>query len=242
MKGFRIAKEEIWPDITAHSGETFHTTGRGRITGKPFTYYIRGGEMFISTKAKSITKATVMIACRKAIEIQKAEGYVSGPKQLGTFGASYLYPVFLKLGIITRKPAGLLTTTAGDMTNPEINPAIDLLTHSSDDIIMESHNNAKECANMPRPKGSKNKKTTVMIEVDTIANIDEKIAAAEAAVAELTENLKTKKVELRELTKAKAEAEKAAAEKKAEEEKAKLLEAVAASGKSIDEIIEMINQ
>ena len=34
----------------------------------------------------------------------------------------------------------------------------------------------------------------------------------------------------------------AAAEKKAEEEKAKLLEAVAASGKSIDEIIEMINQ
>lgn len=95
---------------------------------------------------------------------------------------------------------------------------------------------------MPRPKGSKNKKTTVVIEVDTIANIDEKIAAAEAAVAELTENLKTKKVELRELTKAKAEAEKAAAEKKAEEEKAKLLEAVAASGKSIDEIIEMINQ
>lgn len=95
---------------------------------------------------------------------------------------------------------------------------------------------------MPRPKGSKNKKTTVVIEVDTIANIDEKIAAAEAAVAELTESLKAKKAELKELTKAKAEAVKAAAEKRAEEEKAKLLEAVAASGKSIDEIIEMINQ
>ena len=198
--------------------------------------------MFISTKAKSITKAMVMIAYQRGLEIQEAEGYVSRPKQLGTFGASYLYPVFLKLGIINRKPAALLTTTAGDTINPEINPSIDLLTQSSDNIIMEAQNNAKECANMPRPKGSKNKKTTVVIEVDTIANIDEKIAAAEAAVAELTESLKAKKAELKELTKAKAEAVKAAAEKRAEEEKAKLLEAVAASGKSIDEIIEMINQ
>jgi len=94
---------------------------------------------------------------------------------------------------------------------------------------------------MPRPKGSKNKKTTIVIEAEILANIDEKIAAAEAAIAELTESLKAKKAELKELTKAKAEAEKLAAEKKAEEEKAKLLEAVAASGKSIDEIIEMIN-
>ena len=27
-------------------------------------------------------------------------GCVTGPKQLGVFGASYLYPVFLRLGII----------------------------------------------------------------------------------------------------------------------------------------------
>ena len=72
--------------------------------------------------------------------------------------------------------------------------------------------------------------------------IDEKIAVTEAAIVELTEGLKAKKAELKELTKAKVEVEKAAAEKKVEEEKAKLLEAVAASGKSIDEIIEMINQ
>lgn len=95
---------------------------------------------------------------------------------------------------------------------------------------------------MPRPKGSKNKKNTIVIETGTIENLDEKIAAAEAAISELTVSLKAKKAELKELTKAKAEAEKLAAEKKAEEEKAKLLEAVAASGKSIDEIIEMINQ
>ncbi len=93
---------------------------------------------------------------------------------------------------------------------------------------------------MPRTKGSKNKKTGVVIE--TIETIDEKIAAAETAIAELTEALKAKKAERKQLIKAKAEAELVAAEKKAEEEKAKLLEAVAASGKSVAEIIEMINR
>ena len=92
---------------------------------------------------------------------------------------------------------------------------------------------------MPRPKGSKNKKSLVV--VDTVENIDEKIATAESAIAALTEELKAKKAELKELTKAKTEAEKLAAEKKAEEDKAKLMEAIAASGKSVDEIISLLN-
>lgn len=92
---------------------------------------------------------------------------------------------------------------------------------------------------MPRPKGSRNKKNLVV--VDTVENIDEKIVAAESAIATLTEELKAKKAELKELTKAKAEAEKLAAEKKAEEDKAKLMEAIASSGKSIDEIISLLN-
>ena len=110
-----------------------------------------------------------------------------------------------------------------------------LLTHAADDIIIESQDNAKECVTMPRPKGSKNKKTAVVI--GAVGNIDEKIAAAEAAIAELMDSLKAKKAELKELTKAKVEAEKLAAEKKAEEEKAKLMDAITASGKSVDEII-----
>ena len=92
---------------------------------------------------------------------------------------------------------------------------------------------------MPRPKGSKNKKSLVVI--DTVENIDEKIATAESAIAALTEELKARKAELKELTKAKVEAEKLAAEKKAEEDKAKLMEAIAASGKSVDEIISLLN-
>lgn len=91
---------------------------------------------------------------------------------------------------------------------------------------------------MPRPKGSKNKKSLVVI--DTVENIDEKIVTVEAAIASLTEELKAKKAELKDLMKAKARAEKLTAEKKAEEDKAKLLEAIASSGKSVDEIISLI--
>ena len=28
------------------------------------------------------------------------DGVVAGPKKLGTFGASYLYPVFVRIGVI----------------------------------------------------------------------------------------------------------------------------------------------
>ena len=121
-----------------------------------------------------------------------------------------------------------------------INPEIESLTLSGNDNIMNSQDNAKELTIMPRPKGSKNKKTAVMIE--TVENIDERIAAVESAISSLAEELKAKKAELKELTKAKVAAEKLAAEKKAEEDKTKLLDAVAASGKSIEEIIDMINQ
>ena len=52
--------------------------------------------MFVSRKEKSVTRASILVAYKKAQEL----GCVTGPKQLGVFGASYLYPVFLRLGII----------------------------------------------------------------------------------------------------------------------------------------------
>ena len=52
--------------------------------------------MFVSRKEKSVTRASILVAYKKAQEL----GRVTGPKQLGVFGASYLYPVFLRLGII----------------------------------------------------------------------------------------------------------------------------------------------
>ena len=112
-------------------------------------------------------------------------------------------------------------------------------TLDSRDMIEASK--AKEATPMPRPKGSKNKKTTISTEViETAESIDERIATAEAAIATLTDDLKSKKAELKQLLKLKAEAEAIAAKKKAEGDKAAILAAVEASGKSIDEILELL--
>lgn len=53
------------------------------------------GELKVSRKEKSITRASVMLA------YWKVKGQVvPGPKSMGgVFGASYLYPVFLRLGV-----------------------------------------------------------------------------------------------------------------------------------------------
>ena len=91
---------------------------------------------------------------------------------------------------------------------------------------------------MPRPKGSKNKKTFEQME--SIEVIDERIASAETAIASLTEELKAKKAELKRYQKMREEAERIAAEKKAEEDRAAILAAVEASGKSVEEILELL--
>ena len=72
---------------------------------------------------------------------------------------------------------------------------------------------------MPRPKGSKNKKTisqsTPVAAPVAVENIAEKIAAVEAEIATIGEQLKAKKDELKALVKEKAKADKAAAKQKA---------------------------
>jgi len=88
---------------------------------------------------------------------------------------------------------------------------------------------------MPRPKGSRNKPSLP-------ANIDEQIASVNAEIENLTASLKQRKAELKRLMKDKVEADRIAAEKKAEEDKAKILAAVEASGKTVDEILEMLGR
>lgn len=91
----------IWNLLLAHTDEIFQTA-----RGLPFTYHQKIsrtgeplGELVIDRKEKTITRNTVLLAYRKAVELMKTEGCVSGPKKLGVFGASYLFPVFLALGI-----------------------------------------------------------------------------------------------------------------------------------------------
>lgn len=82
----------LWEEMAALQGCEFYTAKKLR-----FTYAIRGGELFVDRRSKSITQSTVLIAFHKALELG---GIVTGPKKLGTFGASYLYPVFKQMGVI----------------------------------------------------------------------------------------------------------------------------------------------
>ena len=86
-------EEGLWQLLQMFQGKTYFTA-----KGLEFTYRIHGGEMFVDRKTKSITRSTVMIAYRRALE---QNCFVSGPKKLGTFGASYLYPIFLWIGIVS---------------------------------------------------------------------------------------------------------------------------------------------
>ena len=87
--------EAIWQLLQQHQGETFHTA-----KGLPFTYTIRGGELFVNRRRKSITVSTVRRALEKITLLEAAGEIITGPKKIGCYGASYLYPVFLQLGII----------------------------------------------------------------------------------------------------------------------------------------------
>ena len=90
--------ENLWDTIKAFEGYPFTTE-----KGQSLKYTVKGGEIFFSRKEKSVTRATVLKAFNRARQIQKDEGCVSGPKKLGAFGASYLYPVFLRIGVCTTK-------------------------------------------------------------------------------------------------------------------------------------------
>ncbi len=85
----------LWNVLLLHQGLNFETAKK--LT---FTYSIRGYEMFVSRKDKSITRSTVELAFHKALELMKEDIPITGPKKLGTFGASYLYPIFIKIGVI----------------------------------------------------------------------------------------------------------------------------------------------
>lgn len=87
--------EELWAVIEVFEKYPFYT-----MKGFRFTYKVKGNEIFVSRKEKSITRSSVILAMTKAIELQYK---VKGPKQLETFGASYLYPIFKKIGLIDDK-------------------------------------------------------------------------------------------------------------------------------------------
>lgn len=118
------ASLHLWQLIIDYEGTAFVTAGRGSRPGVEFTYEISrssratgrhysgqsiegyGNEMWIITadgqrKKKSISRSTVELAYRNALEEQEQSGFVAGPRKLGVPGVrSNLYAMFLRFGAI----------------------------------------------------------------------------------------------------------------------------------------------
>jgi len=93
--------DNLWACIEAFAGYEFSTW-----RGLPFSYTVKGGEIFVDRKedSKSLTRSSVAMSLEKAKELMADPGYVKGPKKLGAWGVSYIYPMFLEFGIIKKAP------------------------------------------------------------------------------------------------------------------------------------------
>lgn len=85
-----ITLNNLWEVIVSHQGETFYTKKM-----LPFTYTIKGGEMFTDRRERSITKSTFETAYSK---IKENPDKITGPKALNMYGAPYVWAI---LSIVT---------------------------------------------------------------------------------------------------------------------------------------------
>lgn len=97
-------EEYLWKAIVLFENYPFST-----MKGLRFSYKIKRGrtglptgEIEIDRKEKTITRATINLTFHKVMNLQRNEGYVSGPRFCG-FEASYLYPLFLRFGVVRRE-------------------------------------------------------------------------------------------------------------------------------------------
>lgn len=90
--------ENLWEVIESRQGTVFYTK-----KGLPFTYQVKGGELFTDRRERSITLSTFEKAYKKLIEDRVGDNApckVTGPKSLNMYGAPYVWAVFMGLGFI----------------------------------------------------------------------------------------------------------------------------------------------
>lgn len=106
LSGVEQEKELLWTCVEHFEGYKFKTQRE-----LPFTYLIKltrggtkGGELIFSRKAKGVTRATVELAYDRVAEAREKQSrripVMETPKKLNVFGASYIYAMFLRFGII----------------------------------------------------------------------------------------------------------------------------------------------
>lgn len=93
-----ITVERLWDVICENQGKEFLTK-----KGLPFTYTIKGGELFTDRRERSITRSTFEKALEKLQADQAGEDApkrIVGPKTLNVYGAPYVWAVFSGIGVI----------------------------------------------------------------------------------------------------------------------------------------------
>ncbi|MBP3568909.1 MAG: hypothetical protein J6K04_07060 [Lachnospiraceae bacterium] len=96
-EGIAIEKIKVilWEAMELFEGYVFYTSQELR-----YNYKVKGNEIFFSRKEKSVTRETVELALEEVLRLQEDGVVITGPKKLGCFGASYIYPVFVRFGLI----------------------------------------------------------------------------------------------------------------------------------------------
>ncbi len=90
--------EGLWDVIRKYQGRSFLTK-----KGLPFTYTVRGGELFTDRRERSITRSTFEKAYEKLLADRCGENppeKIVGPKTLNVYGAPYVWAVFVGIGLI----------------------------------------------------------------------------------------------------------------------------------------------
>ena len=217
----------LWDTLVANQGKVYTTSGRGKRVGVSFTYRIRtstrtgrpSGELFIESvgstesnvstdtqwSSKSITRATVELAYRNALKVQTVEGCVRGPKKLGTFGASYLYAVFIGTGLIRGRedhstPVDHSRLDSYDHSAADEHSIRDADAHTQLSIFTQDKQKKEDGMDEERVEGQEMeqeqsdekkriRRSSDQIRADKIAVLEEKIAKKEAQLNELKEEL-----------------------------------------------------
>ena len=93
-----VTIEKLWDVIQENQGKSFLTK-----KGLPFTYSIKGGELFTDRRERSITRSTFETAYEKLQKDRTGENAahkIVGPKTLNVYGAPYVWAVFMGIGVI----------------------------------------------------------------------------------------------------------------------------------------------
>lgn len=90
----QLTEHIIWEAVRAFANYPFYTS-----RGMKFSYTVHGGEIHVDRKKKNITKSTVLVFVKEVQKLNEVGEKIVGPKKVDTFGASYLYSIFKRIGL-----------------------------------------------------------------------------------------------------------------------------------------------